>query len=484
MKGPRKISRVLVGGSLVILVALTVVGLAAAQICVESPSGLVSWWPGDGSPNDIQSSNNGGLEGGATFDVGMVGQAFKFNGANGGGSVNLGNVTAFDFTPTSSFTLDAWVKSFSLTDPLVQDTQFIISLNYQCSSTFQGLAISNTSGNAFFGVRDENGVGVFIASPSPLSLNTFHHIAGVREVTVSGKTVNLYVDGVLVATAPDPSTGPLARNTIDFIGSRSPCLDTGTFNGLIDEVEIFDRAVTATEIAAIFNAGSSGKCKMPVADAGPDQTVNEGTVVTLDGSGSKRSVSPLLTYTWMQTDGPSVTLNLTDPVHPMFTAPGVSSGGDSLTFKLIVNDGVDSAPDEVIVNVLDLNDPPACDLAQVSPALLWPPNHKLVPVTITGVSDPNNNPVTITITGVTQDEPVNGLGDGDTSPDAVIQGSTVRLRAERSGAGNGRVYEVHFSADDGQGGTCSGSAKASVPHSMKPGQSVIDDGQLYDSTQP
>lgn len=70
------------------------------------------------------------------------------------------------------------------------------------------------------------------------------------------------------------------------------------------------------------------------------------------------------------------------------------------------------------------------------------PNHKLVPVGIVGVTDPDNDQVTLTVTGVTQNKPVNGLGDGDTSPDAVIQGSNVLLRAERAGNGNGRVYRV------------------------------------------
>jgi len=47
-----------------------------------------------------------------------------------------------------------------------------------------------------------------------------------------------------------------------------------------------------------------------------------------------------------------------------------------------------------------------------------------------------------------------------------------------------RVYKVNFTADDGQGGMCTGSVRVGVPHSMKPGMSAVDDGQLYDSTQP
>jgi hypothetical protein len=138
----------------------------------------------------------------------------------------------------------------------------------------------------------------------------------------------------------------------------------------------------------------------------------------------------------------------------------------------------------VAITIQNLNDPPACSLAQPSPDIIWPPNHKLVAVGIQGVTDPDNNRVTIAITGVTQDEPVDGLGDGDTSPDAVLQGSTVLLRAERSGNGNGRVYRVSFAADDGQGGTCTGAVTVGAPRSMKPGTSAIDDGQTYNSLEP
>jgi hypothetical protein len=105
-----------------------------------------------------------------------------------------------------------------------------------------------------------------------------------------------------------------------------------------------------------------------------------------------------------------------------------------------------------------------------------------VPVEIVGVTDPNNDNVTITITGVTQDEPVTGLGDGDTAPDAVIQGNKVLLRAERAGGGNGRVYRVSFTATDSNGASCSGSVTVSVPHDRKD-STCMDDGQSFYSTQ-
>ena len=109
------------------------------------------------------------------------------------------------------------------------------------------------------------------------------------------------------------------------------------------------------------------------------------------------------------------------------------------------------------------NEPPDCRAALASPSVLWPPNHKFVEVRIVNVTDPNNDPLTIRITGVTQNEAVEGQGDGATAPDVIIQADRVLLRAERSGGGSGRIYYVHFTADDGFGGSCQATVTVEVP---------------------
>lgn len=223
--------------------------------------------------------------------------------------------------------------------------------------------------------------------------------------------------------------------------------------------------------------------QIPTADAGPDQTVNESALVTLNGSGSSDPDLDALSSTWTQIGGPLVTLTDGMTASPTFTAPSVGVGGITLTFRLVVSDGQASSPaDTVVVHVQDVNDPPVCTLAHPSVASLWPPNHTMVPVTIMGIADPNDQAITITFTAVTQDEPVNGLGDGDTSPDAAVSGNQILLRAERAGTGNGRVYVVHFTATDDQGGSCSGSVKVSVPHSKK--DQAVEGPQLYNSFGP
>jgi hypothetical protein len=127
------------------------------------------------------------------------------------------------------------------------------------------------------------------------------------------------------------------------------------------------------------------------------------------------------------------------------------------------------------------NAPPDVSRARAGVDSLWPAQHKMVGVSILGVTDPDNDPVTIRIDRVMQDEPTNGSGDGDTCPDAQGVGSaTATLRAERRGVGNGRVYTVFFTATDGRGGSSGGSVKVSVPHSQSSG--AVDDGPAYDST--
>lgn len=133
-----------------------------------------------------------------------------------------------------------------------------------------------------------------------------------------------------------------------------------------------------------------------------------------------------------------------------------------------------------------VNEPPDCSNAVADPSILWPPNHKMVSVSILGVTDPDGDPVTIEITGITSDEPTasdKGSGGAKHAPDAAGVGTdTAVLRAERSGNGNGRVYKVSFIARDDRGGESECSVNVCVPHDQGGGDACVDDGQLFDAT--
>jgi DNA-binding beta-propeller fold protein YncE len=134
------------------------------------------------------------------------------------------------------------------------------------------------------------------------------------------------------------------------------------------------------------------------------------------------------------------------------------------------------------------NQPPACASATASPSTLWPPHHKLVPVSITGVTDPDGRAVSITATSVFQDEQVRdvGAGSGHTAPDATL--SPLAVRAERSGSpeapGNGRVYHIGFTAADDRGGSCQGTVTVCVPHDARPDATCLDDRPLHSALIP
>ena len=133
----------------------------------------------------------------------------------------------------------------------------------------------------------------------------------------------------------------------------------------------------------------------------------------------------------------------------LFTAPGSPASGGA-TFDADCENDV-AAP--VVGSVFP------------APDLLWPPNHDMVPVTVHADAEDGCDPMDMRIVDVLSDEPANGLGDGDTSPDWEIVGPlTVRLRAERSGTGDGRVYTIRVRFADGVANERIEHVKVLVPH--------------------
>src|SRR6266496_3656277 len=281
-----------------------------------------------------------------------------------------------------------------------------------------------------------------------------------------------------------PSSGKDVSFTAPSIGGGDPdaFLDLGFSLTVTDSCH----GSTTTDPVTVHVANIP---HAPVADIQGPTTANEGgDNVTLDGSGSTDPDGDPITYPWEQTAGtPTVTLvyGLGDTDHkmPMFVTPWVSAN-TPLTFKLTVTDpyGLTNSIYKT-VTIINWHTPPDISGAHADVGVLWPPDHKMAQVHIIGVIKPSDDK--IAITSVTQDEPTNGLGDGDTAIDAVKQVNTsgddsVLLRAERSGTRDGRVYRVCFHIADPEQ-PADGCVNVMVPKSKKT-DVAVDSGQNYDST--
>jgi hypothetical protein len=163
-------------------------------------------------------------------------------------------------------------------------------------------------------------------------------------------------------------------------------------------------------------------------------------------------------------------------------------GTDTFTYK--ANDGsANSNVATVTITVKRLNRPPVCSLATAKPISIWPPNKDtFILENVIGVTDPDGDPITINITKIRQDEPT---GTGKYGQDGYILGAnSVKLRGERDGKGDGRVYHIFYSAHDDKGEYCEDSygshelkVKAGiVPHDQESNLGAIDQGPKYDST--
>jgi Tol biopolymer transport system component len=153
--------------------------------------------------------------------------------------------------------------------------------------------------------------------------------------------------------------------------------------------------------------------------------------------------------------------------------PSISGTGRSVAFS---SGGSNLSPDDSdVLNDVFVRDvlgppnrPPDCSRVTLDRTRLWPPDHRYARVTAAGIRDPDpGDRATLVIDAISQDEPVNGRSDANTAPDAQLAAppsSRARVRAERSGLGDGRVYRLHYTATDTHGATCESSATVGIPH--------------------
>ncbi len=286
-----------------------------APDCAVPAPGLVAWWRGESNALDTAGPYAGTLQGETGFAPGRTGSGFVFDGVND--AVQIPFAASLDLTHCS---VEAWVKPLSqVTDPANQALIF-----GQEAGRAQLVVRPGTTGLQPVFLFAEN----LTASPAAVStneiaINEFSHLAG----TWDGATLRVYVNGVLSGETATTQTPAASTCPFSIGGFSDACGSTGQFfNGIVDEVGLYNRAVSATEIRTIYDAGDAGKCPPPL-PMSPEivlhpasQRVPRGSEVTFRVTSMG---TPPLFYQWYFAAN-SVTNALPDATNMVFTLTNVT----------------------------------------------------------------------------------------------------------------------------------------------------------------
>jgi hypothetical protein len=225
-----------------------------APPCASSPAGLVSWWPGASTANDIAGANNGALQNGVAFATGQVGQAFSFDGVDD--FVSVANTASMDFG-VSDFSIDLWFKL----NALASDQAFFHKSVGNVPGDQTYLLEFDTPNSLRFLVRGTSANQNDLTVPTSLAAGRWYHLAAVRE----GNTSSLYVNAALIGRQTAGASVDTGSGGTAAMGKLAPN-GTGVnrfLRGYLDEVDLFNRALAQSEVQAIYNAGTLGKCLAP-----------------------------------------------------------------------------------------------------------------------------------------------------------------------------------------------------------------------------
>jgi hypothetical protein len=227
--------------------------------CTPAPEGLIAWWPGEGNVVDLIGSHYGSMLGGAGFIAGTVGQGLFFDGVD--------DAVRIDYSPQlvlSNLTVEAWIKPLSFVD----DADYGQEIIFGQAFGYPQLCVRNGAQGIRPNLALAENPSTFLVLESTVEIpvGEFSHLAA----TWDGGTMKLFVNGS-PAGEMVVHRAPMATDCPFFIGGWSDaCGFIGHFfHGVIDELSLYNRALSAAEIAAIHSAGSDGKCPSPPALCAP-----------------------------------------------------------------------------------------------------------------------------------------------------------------------------------------------------------------------
>jgi uncharacterized repeat protein (TIGR02543 family) len=212
---------------------------------------MIAWWAGNDSAADIQGAHDATLDG-AGFGPGEVNHAFTFNGTSD--KVNIPASNDWNFG-TGGFTVDFWEQSSDASDTMY-------ALSFEPDPTFNGQNLDFDFNDGGFGLwvfwNGGGGNKIQVGSTGAYTDGQWHHFV----LTRVGTTFTLYVDGAAAGTTDYAPAIDLSGGSDNYIGARNINGTINKFwNGSIDEVEVFNRGLSADEVAGIYHAGGAGKCR-------------------------------------------------------------------------------------------------------------------------------------------------------------------------------------------------------------------------------
>jgi len=237
-------------GLVLLIASAAFASQAQSNQCATVASGLIGWWAAEGNAADFTGEHAGSFPYGSAFASGTVGQAFDFDGSYR--RVSIADSPAFQLT--NAMTLEAWVYPRAYGGFITFRGDNRGGLDNWTVDTYE-------SGFVKFSLIDpDNNVASVRAA---LALNQWQHIAATWD-RASGD-LKIYVNGALGGQTNSPliPIGALDASSEPAIGigNHGGTFHQFPFNGLIDELGLYNRALTANEVALIFMANSAGKCQ-------------------------------------------------------------------------------------------------------------------------------------------------------------------------------------------------------------------------------